>query len=169
MPVPVAGISPHECGLSFVFRVVLRDPALDQDLVLSGCFEQFRCLGIGGPLGGVIIDQVSLAPTGFEVVRESPSCGTEDESGGFERNLAVTWKRGGNPIASAGKSHLGQLEDCVVGGGECAVGGQARYGGIIHVSRNELAQTGEFIRAGQMALEALTCQKCGQTQGDPPG
>src|SRR2546425_12751922 len=61
--------------LSLVFRVMLRDPALDQPSVLSGFLQQFGRLGVGGHFGGVVIDHVSLASARLEIIGELPSWG----------------------------------------------------------------------------------------------
>jgi hypothetical protein len=94
--------------------------------------------------------------------------GPEDEAGRFECRLVVAWNRSGDPVAGTSERQLGKLEDRVVRTGKRAIGREAGNGSVSHIADDELAQPGELVGAGQVAIEALTGQKCRQTHRDLP-
>jgi len=164
----------HPCARSpfsraeFVPRVVSGDPGFDQVLILGSFLQQFVCVRFCHDLSVVIIDDVSLPPAGLKIIRKLLAGRTEDELGGLEGSLVVAGKGSGNALTGAGEGQLGELQGGIVRRRESAVGGETWYGGIIQVAGNESAQTGDFIRTGSVALEALTCQKLFQTHGHLP-
>lgn len=126
--------------------MALRDPRLDQMLEEMCLCDEFRGLGFGRYMRRIIVEPIALPTAGLEVGDIGRCRRVEDESCRLEGCLVVT-RAGCDPVASAGKSDLAELENSIVGRTEPPVGRKSRNARVLQVPRHDLAKRVNFLFA----------------------
>src|SRR5207253_2046298 len=109
--------------------VILPNPSLNKLAELFGLPEKILCLRLGSGVRAVIINKISLAPTGIEISGQRGDRRTDCNLDGLEGCLVMP--RTNNPIASTGNHDLAQLENGVVSGRKPSVCRKSRHRRIL--------------------------------------
>ena len=152
-------VTPHKGQRTRVlgdqWSMVLGNPLLDECAKLLGFLSEFFRLRLRHNVGGVIVEQVALAPTGIKVAHEIGYPCSESKFDSFKGGLVMSTPD--DPIPGTRNGHFGQLKDRIIGRSKLAVRGEARDTGIFEVSRNDRAQTFKLSVACGVGLNAVVC------------
>ena len=119
--------------------MILFDPLIDERLKLACLLQQFVRLRFRRHLPRVVVDRISLAAAGLEVVSVRRSLFAQRRLPGFE-GLLVTAQSCAHPVAGTGYRRFRQSEDGVIGDGEAPIRREPGQTGICHITCDELVQ-----------------------------
>lgn len=112
------------------------NPSLDQSAEFSRFPEQLGSLGFRGHRGVVVVNDVSFAPAGVEVVGQRSGLRAYCQVRGVKGDGMVPGSRA-DSIPGTRDRHLPRLQSCVISRGEAAIGGEAGQSSISEIARDQ--------------------------------
>ncbi len=133
------------------------DPALDELVELGRFLHNLLGFGFCRDVRARVVDHITLAAAGLEVVGVLVGVGAGGEPDALERNLVMAGL-GGHAVAGAGNRHVRCQQCRVVCRCELPIRREACDSGVSRIARDKRADVIELVFRSSMMLDVVACQ-----------